>query len=90
VDFEDGGVAGGLVEAEEFGDCLGGNVGGTDNGRNMGGARAFTGFFHKSLDSFFIELDFALATKESGEVEREAEGVVKLEGVGGREGVSLS
>ena len=55
----------------------------------MGTARKFTGFFHPGFDCGFIERDASLAAEEGGEVEREAKGVVELEGVFGREDFSF-
>ena len=88
VNFEDGGFTGVLVKADEFGDGVGGDIGGADNSGLLGSSREFTGFFHAGLDGGFIEGDATLAAEEGSEVDGEAESVVKLEGFFGWEGFS--
>ena len=89
MDFKDGRFAGILFEADEFSDRIGREVEGADDGLFLRSAGEFAGFFHTGFDGGFIERDAPLTTKESSEIEREAEGVVELEGVFGREDFSF-
>ena len=85
MDFEDGGFAGVVVKANEFSHGIGREIEGADDGFLLRSAGEFAGFFHTRFDSGFVESNATLTAEERGEVEREAESIVELEGVFWRE-----
>ena len=81
---EHGGGALVLLEPDELGDELGGDVeGGNDLGL-LGVAGKLPGLFHEFLEAGYIEVDFPFAAEELREVDRKTEGVVELERDGAR------
>lgn len=80
MDFENGAFAFVLFGADEFGDGVRFEVEGADDLALAGGAGAFALFFHECFEAVRVDGELAFFRQQGGEVDREAEGVVELEG----------
>src|SRR5690606_6093221 len=80
MNFQNGGVHLIGFEADEFGDGVGGNVEGADDGGFLRGAGALALLSHQFLEARHVDFEATLGAEEFCEIDWETKGVVEFEG----------